>query len=117
MIVRRDNKWKAAFFKITLSNKGIEEVHYSDSKAYYNALAEKHPEVEIITIEDFEPAGEVKDRILEIEDYPAQYHAELAEYVETGTSSGTLLENLILKKKNKMLEEAVELLIMDSLEV
>lgn len=88
MLYYKNNKWNISKFKVRLKDGGQETEKFSgvESKAWWNELAQKHSDIEILLFTDIEPSIEQIKRLEEVNSLNIEdgFNSELSMYVKEG---------------------------------
>lgn len=107
MVKYEEGKWKILDKEVTITNRGIEEKHYTDDIKYFEEMESKHEHIKIINTAAIEISEKMEERLNEVSFIVPSYQAEVAEYIETGNitveKGHPLYEFMESKRKNQEL--------------
>ena len=107
MVIYEKGKYTPCTYKVTLKNRGREEIHFADFRTYWEDMEKKHDHITDLEFEEITFTLEQDERLQEIAelDIPEGFQAEVREYVENGEfpkGYNHPLSNLkLLKEKEK----------------
>jgi hypothetical protein len=86
MVKYEDGEYTPCTYRVTLRNRGVEEVHYANFRTYWEDMVAKHDHLTDLQFEEITFSDEQDARLQEIAelDIPQGFQAEVREYVETG---------------------------------
>ena len=86
MIIYENGEYTPCTYKVTLQNNGVEDVHYTNFRTYWEDMVAKHDHLTNLNFEEVTFSAEQDARLQEISGLgiPQGFQAEVKEYVENG---------------------------------
>ena len=86
MIIYENGEYTPCTYKVTLQNNGVEDVHYTNFRTYWEDMVAKHDHLIDLSFEEISFTPEQDERLQEIAelDIPQGFQSQVREYVETG---------------------------------
>jgi len=84
MIIYENGEYTTCTYKVTLQNRGKEEIHYADFRTYWEDMVAKHDHLTDLSFEEISFTPEQDERLQEIAelDIPQGFQSEVRKYVE-----------------------------------
>ena len=83
MLVRKENEWRIAPYKVTFTHNGTENEKYTDNQEYWETFAEKWGITDLSFVE-VNPSTEQLERLADVQYIDRAYQYECSVYVEKG---------------------------------
>ena len=89
MVKYENGQYTPCTYKVTLQNRGAEEIHYADFRTYWEDMVAKHDHLTNLSFEEITFTAEQDARLQEIAelDIPEGFTAEVRTYVESAKFS------------------------------
>ena len=86
MVKYENGQYTPCTYKVTLQNRGVEEIHYADFRTYWEDMVAKHDHLTNLSFEEISFTAEQDARLQEIAelDIPEGFTAEVRNYVKNG---------------------------------
>ena len=86
MVIYENGEYTPCTYKVTLQNNGVEDVHYTNFRTYWEDMVAKHDHLTNLNFEEVTFSAEQDARLQEISGLgiPQGFQAEVKEYVENG---------------------------------
>lgn len=86
MVKYENGQYVPCAYKVTLKNRGNEEIHYTDDKTYWEDMVAKHNHLTDLSFEEIIFSDKQDVRLQEISELsiPQGFLAEVREYIENG---------------------------------
>ena len=86
MVIYENGEYTPCTYKVTLQNNGVEDVHYTNFRTYWEDMVAKHDHLTNLNFEEVTFSAEQDVRLQEISelDIPQGFQSQVREYVETG---------------------------------
>mgnify|MGYP006280984447 FL=1 len=86
MVKYENGEYVPCTYKVTLQNRGKEEIHYADFRTYWQDMVAKHDHLTDLSFEEIVFSPEQDARLQEIAELniPQGFTAEVRNYVENG---------------------------------
>jgi predicted mannosyl-3-phosphoglycerate phosphatase (HAD superfamily) len=86
MIIYENGEYTPCTYRVTLQNRGVEDVHYTNFRTYWENMVAKHDHLTNLNFEEVTFSAEQDARLQEISGLgiPQGFQSQVREYVETG---------------------------------
>ena len=113
MVIYENGEYTHCTYKVTLQNNGVEDVHYTNFRTYWEDMVAKHDHLTNLNFEEVTFSTEQDARLQEISGLgiPQGFQSQVREYVETGNFPDGYehpLSDLKLKKEREQHQNDID---------